>query len=245
MTHPECQLNIDKDIADRVGHLRNTHSLVKVRFRKELEDGIPERIFKLITQKDPPRELITIWQIGCRSVGDEIPRDTDKVPSKVLFESRSRSTPVSRHPCFFLASTAGGPAHSAAILTEFRWCSGRNLHTTIPAGRNLIIVCQPVWRKFLNILRAGRWPWLSWRGLVRVGLSLYSRIAVFFIASWITFGNAAEPNRDLRQCRRFLNFDSCTTRSLRHIPRPRNRLRFWERRRSVVASSSSRHPNNR
>lgn len=95
MTHPECQLKIDKHIADRVGRLHDTDSLVKVRFRRELDGGIPERIFNLITQKDPPPELTTLWQTGNRIVGRETPRDTERVPSKVLFESRSRTTSAS------------------------------------------------------------------------------------------------------------------------------------------------------
>ncbi|MCP1846816.1 MULTISPECIES: nuclease-related domain-containing protein [unclassified Bradyrhizobium] len=95
MTHPECRLTVDERIAGRVGYLRDTPGLVQARFRRELNGGVPERIFKLITQKDPPPELITPWQTGNRSVRCEIPGDTDRVPSKVLFEPRSRTTSAS------------------------------------------------------------------------------------------------------------------------------------------------------
>ncbi|MCK1714157.1 MULTISPECIES: nuclease-related domain-containing protein [unclassified Bradyrhizobium] len=78
MTHPECRLEIGQEIADRVGCLPDTQGLVEIRIRKGLEVGIPERIFKLITGKDPPPELIERWHTAKRIVGKQAPPPKEK-----------------------------------------------------------------------------------------------------------------------------------------------------------------------
>lgn len=74
MTHPRCQLaEIGQEIADRVGSLRDIPVLVGGRLREGLGVGVPERIFTLITGRDPSPELMKQWQNAKRLVRRKSP----------------------------------------------------------------------------------------------------------------------------------------------------------------------------